>query len=89
MKSVCKVDGCDGVVNARSLCVRHYSAARHAGTLDEHDLDHFFPSIDFCRCPAPTPEPVKLWGHVVIPDAFQCADCGRGFDPAEAERSAA
>lgn len=80
--TVCSIDGCNEKHYGHGLCVAHYRRERAAGGLEFYDES--FPAIDFCRCLDPTPEPVKLWGHVVIPDAFQCAECGRGFEPDKA-----
>jgi hypothetical protein len=30
-----------------------------------------------CTCPTPRPEPVLLFGHIVVAGAYECARCRR------------
>lgn len=76
----CSVESCTRTAHVRGLCDRHYDRLLYGGDVraDVPIVEQAFPPIDFCRCPAPQPEPVGI-GHVLIPGAFQCSACHRGI----------
>lgn len=76
----CIVEHCNRTkIKAKGLCDIHYDRQLRTGTTDPNPITTTDPSIDWCKCEVPQPEPILMFGWARMLDVQECKKCGRGI----------